>query len=416
MSEHLALLGAQWGDEGKGKLVDWLASHADVVCRYQGGHNAGHTLMVNGEKTILHLIPSGVLRPELHCAIGCGVVLSMPDLLQEIEYLERHNIQLRSRLHLSLDCPLLLDIHQRLDKAQDKRAGIETTGRGIGPAYADHISRRGVKLRHLRDASTFRTRLEELYEYHNFRLQNYYNEEPQSAEDVYAASMRLAEELLPHACDVGDYLHSRSQAGDSLLFEGAQGVLLDVDQGTWPYVTSSNTLPSSIATGAGFDVHKIGKVIGVVKAYCTRVGAGPFPTEQDNPTGQVLRNRGDEYGATTGRVRRCGWLDLMALKHAVRVSGITSLALTKLDVLDGLDQVPVCVAYEDGQGSRPTELTRPVYENLAGWDTTHDVTKLEKLPANARRYIERIEEEVGVPVDIISTGANRLSTIVVARD
>ena len=423
MTKNLVVLGAQWGDEGKGKIVDLLTDRADVVARFQGGHNAGHTLVIDGRKTVLHLLPSGILHAGVQCVIGNGVVLSMAALCKEIHRLEARGVDLRDRISISSACPLILPSHIALDQAREStlRGGkkIGTTGRGIGPAYEDKIGRRAIHLGLTRDETRFCERLEELLDYHNFLLRDYY----QVAETGFAQArdelLEHARELRPMIADSVAVLHSHREAGRRILFEGAQGSLLDIDHGTYPFVTSSNTTSGAAATGSGFGPLYLDRVLGVAKAYTTRVGDGPFPTELFDATGEHMARVGNEFGSTTGRDRRCGWFDAPAVKLARQINSISGLCLTKLDVLDGLESLKVCVGYCDENGARIEAQTenydrlQPVYEELPGWqDSTRGIRELKDLPANARAYIRFIEDAVGAPVDIISTGADRGDTIV----
>lgn len=424
MSKNVVVVGTQWGDEGKGKIVDLLTHHARVVVRYQGGHNAGHTLKINGEKTVLRLIPSGILRPDAQCYIGNGVVVSVDALLGEIAELEQKGIDVRTRLHISLACPLVLPSHVALDKAREARQGavaIGTTGRGIGPAYEDKIARRALRVGDLFHEQWV-TKLTHLLEYHNFLLTQYYHQEPVSLNDVIEASRTWITALKPMAKDVTTCLHAHRKQKDPILFEGAQGVFLDVDHGTYPFVTSSNTCVGSVSNGAGFGPRYLDYVLGVVKAYTTRVGGGPFPTELQDDIGKRLAERGCEFGAVTGRPRRCGWFDAALLRRSIELNSVTGLCLTKLDVLDGLETVRIAVGYQDTTGARidypPLAADayvglEPIYEDLPGWsESTADVTNMKDLPANAIAYVRRIEALLGVPVDILSTGPERDSTII----
>ena len=419
----VVVVGTQWGDEGKGKIVDLLTERAAAVVRFQGGHNAGHTLVIDGRKTILHLIPSGILRPGVQCLIGNGVVLAPKPLLEEIRDLEKKGVPVRDRLHISPACPLILPYHEAIDKAREDSLGsrkIGTTGRGIGPAYEDKAARRGVRLGDLFYWRQFAVKLAEVMAYHNFLLENYYHVPPQDYEETLDGARQVAEELLPLVADIGPLLHGLRDRGENILFEGAQGSLLDVDLGTYPFVTSSNTTAGGAAFGSGFGPRYLDYILGTTKAYATRVGAGPFPTELFDDIGKRLSVRGAEYGATTGRSRRCGWFDAVAIRHAVQVNSLSGLCLSKLDVLDGLDTIRICVGYEDiaGASVRPrfdsefySEI-RPVYEDLPGWsESTVGARDLADLPNNARRYIERIEEAVGAPISVISTGPDRDETI-----
>jgi len=423
MSRNIVLVGTQWGDEGKGKIVDWLTERADAVVRFQGGHNAGHTLVIEGQKTVLHLIPSGILRPDASNFIGNGVVLSPDALETEIRDLEQRGIDVFPRLRVSESCPVILPYHVALDAAREKARGsraIGTTGRGIGPAYEDKVARRGLRFDELIESRHFADKLEQVMDYHNFVLERFYDAETVDHRAVLDACMRHREYLRPLMTNVAARLDELRQAGRAILFEGAQGSLLDIDHGTYPYVTSSNTTAAAAALGSGVGPSHFDYVLGLVKAYSTRVGSGPFPTELHDETGRLLGERGVEVGATTGRERRCGWLDAVLLKHAARINGLTGLCITKLDVLDNLDRLKICVAYErDGRrletplvSAEILETCTPVYEELDGWSgSTSGVTRMADLPAAARRYLDRIEELTGVPVDIISTGPDRNETI-----
>lgn len=424
MGRNVVVLGTQWGDEGKGKIVDLLTEKIAAVVRFQGGHNAGHTLVIDGKKTVLHLIPSGILRENVLCLIGNGVVLSPEALLKEIAGLEATGIPVSQRLRLSPACPLILPSHVALDQARELARGdskIGTTGRGIGPAYEDKVARRGLRLGDIRDAKLFAEKLRELLKYHNFMLQQYYGVEPVSFEAVLAECMEMSKKLLPMIADVTTILHDLRREGASIMFEGAQGSLLDIDHGTYPYVTSSNTTAGGTSTGSGFGPLYLDYILGITKAYTTRVGGGPFPTELSCGIGKRLADKGHEFGSTTGRARRCGWFDAVALKHAIEINSVSGLCLTKLDVLDGLEQIGICTGYEDAQGqpvyslsgSEDYEAITPVYEMMPGWtDSTVGAKTVEDLPENARAYIRRLEELVGAPVDIISTGPDRNETIV----
>ena len=424
MSKNVVVLGTQWGDEGKGKIVDLLTDQASAVVRFQGGHNAGHTLVIEGEKTVLHLIPSGVLREHIQCLIGNGVVLAPDALLKEIAELEAKGVPVRERLKISPACPLILPYHIALDQAREAKRGsakIGTTGRGIGPAYEDKAARRGLRLGDLRDKQRFASKLKEVMEYHNFILQNYYRVEAVSYDKVLEDTIAMGEQIMPMVGDVTTILHQCRTTGASIMFEGAQGSLLDIDHGTYPYVTSSNTTAGGTATGSGFGPLFLDYVLGITKAYTTRVGGGPFPTELFDEVGAHLAEKGHEFGATTGRPRRCGWFDAVALRHAVNINSISGICLTKLDVLDGLEIIKVCVGYtcKDGKpvpnpvDSEDYEALVPVYEEKPGWsESTLGAKTLEELPQAARDYIKTIEQVVGAPVDIISTGPDRVETIV----
>jgi len=421
---NIVVVGTQWGDEGKGKIVDWLTDHAQGVVRFQGGHNAGHTLVIKGKKTVLHLVPSGILRPDVHCYIGNGVVLSPQALFEEIEELERANVEVVGRLHVSEACPLILPYHSALDVAREEKRGKEkigTTGRGIGPAYEDKIARRAIRLQDLFSEARFSAKLKELLEYHNFVLTRYLGAKPVEFEKTRDEALSFCDRLRLLITDVPRALYEAARDRKNLLFEGAQGTLLDIDHGTYPYVTSSNCVAGAAATGAGVGPTMLHYVLGITKAYTTRVGAGPFPTELDNDLGEKLRARGKEFGATTGRPRRCGWLDAAALKRSIQINGISGLCVTKLDVLDGMEQVKVCVGYKIGSkfsdllpvGAEDTAECEPIYEDFPGWNaSTVGVKRLEDLPAAARAYLDRIQNILNVPVDMISTGAERDQTIV----
>lgn len=424
MGKNVVIIGTQWGDEGKGKIVDLLTDKAHAVVRFQGGHNAGHTLVINGKKTVLHLIPSGILRADVMCLIGNGVVLSPNALFEEIDALEGNGVPVTERLRVSDSCPLILPYHTALDVAREKARGaaaIGTTGRGIGPAYEDKVARRALRVADLFDRQWFTDKLREVMEYHNFVLTNYFKCEPVDYQRTLDQALGLAERLQRVTCDIPELLDQYLQAGKSLLFEGAQGTFLDVDHGTYPYVTSSNTSAGAAATGSGVGPNKLHYVLGITKAYATRVGGGPFPTELFDHVGEHLSTRGQEFGATTGRKRRCGWFDAVAVRRARQINGFSGLCVTKLDVLDGLETVRLCVGYRDrGQehhtppsGAEALAHCEPIYEDLAGWEqSTLGIKRLDKLPKNARAYLKRMEETTGTPIDIISTGADRDETIV----
>jgi adenylosuccinate synthase len=424
MGKNVVVLGTQWGDEGKGKIVDLLTDQVSLVARFQGGHNAGHTLVIDGKKTVLHLIPSGILREGVKCMIGNGVVLSPEALLIEMAGLEATGVPVRERLRLSPACPLILPYHVALDQAREIKRGnakIGTTGRGIGPAYEDKVARRGLRLGDLFNEASFAEKLKEVMEYHNFALTQYYGVDALDFEKVLADVLAQGEELKPLVEDITDTLHTAREAGESILFEGAQGSLLDIDHGTYPFVTSSNTTAGGVATGSGMGPMYLDYVLGITKAYTTRVGSGPFPTELSCDVGQHLGVKGHEFGATTGRKRRTGWFDAVAVKHAIRINSISGICLTKLDVLDGLEQINICVGYKDQAGkdlsipfdSDGWDKIVPVYESIPGWsENTFGAQDLSALPLAAVNYIKRIEELVGAPVDIISTGPDRVETIV----
>jgi adenylosuccinate synthase len=422
--KNIVVIGTQWGDEGKGKIVDLLTDKVAAVVRFQGGHNAGHTLVINGEKTVLHLIPSGILRENVQCLIGNGVVLSPEALLKEIEGLEAKGVPARERLKISPSCPLILSYHVALDVAREKargKAAIGTTGRGIGPAYEDKVSRRGLRVDDLFHRERFAAKLGEILDYHNFVLQNYYKTDPVDFQQVLEQSLGWAEQLQPMTADVTGLLHDYHARGVNVLYEGAQGALLDIDHGTYPFVTSSNTTAGGAATGSGMGPRELDYVLGITKAYTTRVGAGPFPTELFDEMGEHLARRGHEFGSTTGRARRCGWFDAVALRRSNQINSVSGLCITKLDVLDGLDTIRICIGYR-ANGEECTSLSlaaevletcEPVYENMPGWkESTIGIKRYEDLPENARAYLKRIEEIVEVPIDIISTGPDRAETIV----
>ncbi len=424
MGKNVVVVGTQWGDEGKGKIVDLLTDKAAAVARFQGGHNAGHTLVIDGEKTVLHLIPSGILRDEVSCLIGNGVVLSLDALIEEASSLIARGVPVYERLRVSPTCPLILESHVALDVAREKSRGasaIGTTGRGIGPAYEDKVARRGLKVSDLFVREVFASKLGELLDYHNFLLRNYYRTEPIDFNRVLDGAMEAAETIAPITADVTQILDDLMKAGKSVLFEGAQGTMLDIDHGTYPFVTSSNTVASTASSGTGIGPRRLDYILGIVKAYTTRVGAGPFPTELFDDYGAHLAKVGHEFGATTGRPRRCGWFDVVALRRSIINSSVSGLCVTKLDVLDGLETIRICVGYEiDGQPiSGPPVIVdrfadcKPVYEDMPGWsESTVGLKKFDDLPKNAIDYLARIEELVGVPLDIISTGPDREQTII----
>ena len=423
MAKAVVVLGTQWGDEGKGKIVDLLTESADAVVRFQGGHNAGHTLVIGNEKHVLHLVPSGIFRDHVICMIGNGVVLEPTALLKEIDKLVEYGIPVADRLRISPACQLILPYHQALDFAREQARGqakIGTTGRGIGPAYEDKVARRGVRLADLADANRFAALLKEVLDYHNFVLEHYHQAKTIDYGQVLESSLAAGERLLPLVDDVVASLHTLRMDGRRILFEGAQGSLLDVDLGTFPFVTSSNTTAGATAIGSGFGPLHLDYILGITKAYATRVGSGPFPTELNDDIGKRLAERGHEFGSTTGRPRRCGWFDAVALRSVSLINSVSGLCLTKLDVLDGLETIKLCVAYEQDASGIPTarnyEQVTPVYEELPGWqESTEGVRSLEDLPRNARAYLERIEEVVGCPLDIISTGPERSETIVLKQ-
>lgn len=442
---NVVVVGTQWGDEGKGKLVDWLTESAQGVVRFQGGHNAGHTLVINGVKTALHLIPSGIMRPGVKCYIGNGVVLSPTKLLEEIEGLEKAGVQVRDRLRISEACPLILPLHAVLDVAREaarEQHGSEkigTTGRGIGPAYEDKIARRALRAQDLKHPQRFAAKLRELLGLYNHVLLGYLGSAKLQFSDtltpylkqgelqfdaIFDEAMRQAEHVVPMLADVSRELNEAHKNGANLLFEGAQGTLLDVDHGTYPYVTSSNCVAGNAAAGSGVGPGMLHYILGITKAYCTRVGGGPFPTELDWETpgtpGYHMSTVGAEKGVTTGRSRRCGWFDAALLKRSAQVNGLSGLCITKLDVLDGLDELQLCVGYElDGErvdilplGADDIARCQPIYETLEGWsESTVGVTDYARLPVNARLYLQRIEHATGVPIHLISTSPDRDHTI-----
>jgi len=424
MGKNVVVIGTQWGDEGKGKLVDLLTEEAAAVVRFQGGHNAGHTLVINGQKTVLHLIPSGVLREGVQCMIGNGVVLCPEALLKEINILENSGVPVRDRLKVSEACALILPVHVAIDQAREKARGskaIGTTGRGIGPAYEDKVARRGLRAGDLRNSEEFAIRLKELIDYHNFMLVNYFQAEPVDYEAILKTTLELAEQIKPMLADVGEELQVHQIKGNNILFEGAQGALLDIDHGTYPYVTSSNTTAGGAATGAGVGPLAIDYVLGITKAYSTRVGNGPFPTELYDGNGEHLGVKGHEFGATTGRKRRCGWFDAVSMRKSAQLNSLSGICLTKLDVLDGLEKIGICTAYKINGvvteiaplGADQYEACEPVIEEMPGWQgTTAGITSFDQLPDNAKAYIARLEELVGVKVTILSTGPDRNETIV----
>jgi adenylosuccinate synthase len=427
MGKKVIIVGTQWGDEGKGKIVDLLTERTEAVVRFQGGHNAGHTLVINGRKTVLHLIPSGILRDGVQCIIGNGVVLSPSALVDELDMLESQGIDVGGRLKISGACPLILPCHIALDRARERARGaaaIGTTGRGIGPAYEDKVARRGLRVGDLFHRELFAAKLGEVLDYHNFMLQNYYQVEPTDFQRVLDEALQLRERIEPLVADVTALMQDYVKRNASVLFEGAQGTLLDIDHGTYPYVTSSNTVAGGAATGAGIGPLAFDSVLGITKAYTTRVGSGPFPTELDDDVGMHLATRGHEFGSTTGRPRRCGWFDAVALRRAVHLNSIDSLCVTKLDVLDGLDTIRICIDYRlkgenvsfaqiDPGSAIALEALEPVYVDMPGWkEPTTGARSPEDLPAEARAYLARIEELVETRIDIISTGPDREETIV----
>ncbi|WP_034297717.1 adenylosuccinate synthase [Herbaspirillum sp. RV1423] len=425
-ARNVVVIGTQWGDEGKGKIVDWLTDHAQGVVRFQGGHNAGHTLVIGGQKTALQLIPSGIMRPGVACYIGNGVVLSVPDLLREIDKLHAAGVEVATRLKVSAACPLILPYHVALDVAREAARGaakIGTTGKGIGPAYEDKVARRAIRVADLLNEKRFAEKLLENLDYHNFVLTQYLKTQPVDYQKTLDDALANVPRLKPMVADVSNDLHIANQQGANLLFEGAQGSLLDVDHGTYPFVTSSNCVAGNAAAGAGVGPDMLHYILGITKAYTTRVGSGPFPAElpTDAGVGKHLASVGHEFGTVTGRARRCGWFDAALLKRSVQINGVSGMCLTKLDVLDGLESLKLCTGYTlNGKtvdifpvGAEEAAACQPIYEEMPGWkESTVGVQSLEVLPQNARAYIKRIEELVGVPIDMISTGPDREETIV----
>ena len=424
MSRNVVVVGTQWGDEGKGKVVDWLTDHAQGVVRFQGGHNAGHTLVIGGARTVLHLIPSGILRTGVRCYIGNGVVVSPQALVQEIETLEAAGVDVVSRLVISEACPLILPCHIALDHAREAAKGdarIGTTGRGIGPAYEDKVARRAIRLQDLFHRERFAAKLGEVLDYHNFALKRFYRAPAVDFQETLEETLALAERIEILVGDVPRMLYEAQRNGNRLLFEGAQGTLLDVDHGTYPFVTSSNCVAGAAATGSGVGPGALHYVLGITKAYTTRVGSGPFPTELADETGRQIAARGNEFGATTGRPRRCGWFDAAALKRSIQINGVSGLCVTKLDVLDGFESLRIGVGYRVGgldldilpAGAEALAECEPVYEELSGWSgSTVGIKRFGGLPDAAQRYLNRIEEACAVPIDLISTGPDREETIV----
>jgi len=433
MAKNVVIIGTQWGDEGKGKIVDLVTDKVTSVVRFQGGHNAGHTLVINGNKTVLHLIPSGIFRNNVQCLIGHGVVLSMSALLKEIAELEKSGVEVKSRLKISPGCPLILPYHIALDDARESHRGaaaIGTTGNGIGPAYEDKVARRGLRVGDLLDETLFSEKLKQVMEYHNFTLKNYYNQEVVDYQKTLDEAIKQASRVKPMIFDIAEEIHTRMSKDENILFEGAQGSLLDIDQGTYPFVTSSNTTSGAAVTGSGIGVRDIDYVLGIVKAYTTRVGGGPFPTElnydvttdEGDPVGRELCSRGHEFGATTGRQRRCGWLDLVILNRSFKLNAVNGICLTKLDVLDELDSIKICVAYEiDGEriltppfSAEGYDIAKPVYIEIPGWNcSTIGTRSFGELPIEAQNYIRKIEELSQLPVDILSTGPDRDETLII---
>ena len=433
MAKNVVIIGTQWGDEGKGKIVDLVTDKVTSVVRFQGGHNAGHTLVINGNKTVLHLIPSGIFRNNVQCLIGHGVVLSMSALLKEIAELEKSGVEVKSRLKISPGCPLILPYHIALDDARESHRGaaaIGTTGNGIGPAYEDKVARRGLRVGDLLDETLFSEKLKQVMEYHNFTLKNYYNQEVVDYQKTLDEAIKQASRVKPMIFDIAEEIHTRMSKDENILFEGAQGALLDIDQGTYPFVTSSNTTSGGAVTGSGIGVRDIDYVLGIVKAYTTRVGGGPFPTElnydvttdEGDPVGRELCSRGHEFGATTGRQRRCGWRDLVILNRSFKLNAVNGICLTKLDVLDELDSIKICVAYEiNGEktttppfSSESYDIAKPVYIEMPGWNcSTIGTRSFDELPIEAQNYIRKIEDLSQLPVDILSTGPDRDETLII---
>jgi len=425
VGRSVVIVGTQWGDEGKGKIVDLLTEQVGAVIRFQGGHNAGHTLIIDGHKTVLHLIPAGILRPGVECIIGNGVVVHLPSLLQEIAELEENGVAVSDRLKISVCCPLVLPTHIALDQARERAKGREaigTTGRGIGPAYEDKAARRSLRIADLFNADRFHERMREAMTGHNFMLENFHQAEPVDIDATVAQWLGMADRVKPMAVDAAQMLGNLRRDGANLLFEGAQGTLLDIDHGTYPFVTSSNTTAGCASTGSGVGPTELDYILGITKAYTTRVGAGPFPTELHDENGEHLARVGAEFGATTGRPRRCGWFDAVALNRAILNSSITGLCITKLDVLDELEEISICIAYKlDGEISKLPPLLvdryadcEPVYETMPGWQSsTVGLTQLDQLPEAAQKYLNRLEEILATPIDMISTGADREHNIVI---
>ena len=432
MSKNVVIIGTQWGDEGKGKVVDLITDKVSSVVRFQGGHNAGHTLVIDGKKTVLHLIPSGILRESVECLIGHGVVLSMSALIKELGELKESGVDAESRLKISPGCPLILPYHIALDGAREVKRGkaaIGTTGNGIGPAYEDKVARRGLRAGDLLDEKSFAVKLKDVMEYHNFALTNYYGVDAVDFDATLAEVLEQAKTVVPMITDVTEKIHQHIANNESILFEGAQGALLDIDQGTYPFVTSSNTTSGGAVTGSGVGVTDIDYVVGIVKAYTTRVGGGPFPTEliydvstdEGDEIGKLLGTIGHEFGATTGRKRRCGWFDAVSMRKSAQLNSLSGICLTKLDVLDGLESIGICTAYIiNGRETKTAplgadlyELCEPVIEEMPGWsECTLGITEYDLLPENAKAYIKRLESLIGVKITIISTGPERNQTIV----
>lgn len=424
MTKNIVVVGTQWGDEGKGKIVDWLTEKMGAVVRFQGGHNAGHTLVVDGKKTVLRLIPSGILHSGKRCFIGSGVVVSPEALLSEMNELQSMGIDVTKQLTIAPTCPLILPYHIALDHAREAAKGdkkIGTTGRGIGPAYEDKVARRAVRIMDLFNPALLQQKIQDVVKIYNCQLTGLYQQQPINAEEIYQLALNLAEKIRPLVGDVSRELNDLNQSGEAILFEGAQGTFLDVDYGTYPFVTSSNCIAGAAAVGAGVGPGKLNYVLGIVKAYTTRVGSGPFPTELFDEIGAGLAKRGNEFGAVTGRPRRCGWFDAALMKRSIQVNGVSGLCVTKLDVMDGMENIKICVGYEyNGEkidilpcGADEVAACTPIYETLAGWqESTFGVKSYDQLPANAKAYLQRIEEVCGAPIALISTGPDRTETIV----
>ena len=428
MYNNIVIIGAQWGDEGKGKIVDWLTESADAVVRFQGGHNAGHTLVVNGQKIVLHLLPSGILHDNVNCFIGNGVVVSPTALLEEIKHLESLGVDVRSKLKISEACPLVLPYHSAIDIAREQKKGVNkigTTGRGIGPAYEDKVARRAIRVQDLFNETHLAEKLKENLEYNNFLLKNYYNTGIIDYKQVFDTLLLEAVDIKPLVSDISRKLFNLKKENKKVIFEGAQGTLLDIDLGTYPFVTSSNCTAGGATTGSGISPKMIDYVIGIVKAYTTRVGSGPFPTELTDDIGIGLATRGNEFGSTTGRARRCGWFDAAALKRSVQINGMDGLCITKLDVMDNMEEIKICVGYmRDGReydimpfGAELVIECTPIYKTMPGWNvSTAGVTKYEDLPQNAKNYLEEIAKIVDTPIDIVSTGPDRKETILINQN
>ena len=425
-NNNIVIIGTQWGDEGKGKIVDWLTESAAAVVRFQGGHNAGHTLVINGKKTVLRLLPSGMMHAGVQCFIGNGVVISPDALIKEIKELEAIGVNVRDRLKISEACPLIMPYHIAIDQARELKKGLNkigTTGRGIGPCYEDKVARRAIRVQDLFNPEIFKAKLAENLDFYNFQLEHYYKVATLDFDTIVDEVLNTyADDIKPMVSDVSRKLFNLNKEGHKVIFEGAQGTLLDVDFGTYPYVTSSNCVAGGASTGAGISPRMINYVLGIAKAYTTRVGSGPFPTELTDAVGQGLASRGNEFGSVTGRARRCGWFDAAALKRAVQINGVSGLCVTKLDVMDGMEEIKICVGYiRDGKeydilpfGSDLVVNCEPIYETMAGWsESTAGLKNYAELPENAKKYLKRIEEIIETPIDIISTGPDRVETILI---